>query len=67
MPSTRFLKSKLMDFFVRVDNILKFKTLLTIRMMLLKNLDRLIALMNLAHAINCTHNELIKVSSEKKI
>ena len=56
-----------MDFFVRVDNILKFKTLLTIRMMLLKNLDRLIALMNLAHAINCTHNELIKVSSEKKI
>ena len=67
MPATRFLQPEFVNFLVGVYNVLKFETLRTIRMLFLKNLNCLIALMNLAHTINGAHNELVKVPSEKKI
>ena len=57
----------LMDFLVGVDYVLEFKALLTVRGVLLQNLDRLITLVYFTDSIDCTHDQLIKVTAEEQI
>lgn len=56
-----------MDFLVGVDYVLEFKALLTVRGVLLQNLDRLITLVYFTDSIDCTHDQLIKVTAEEQI
>ena len=57
----------LVDFLVRIYDVLKFDALLSVRRILLQHLNCLVALMDLAYTVDRTHDQLVQMSSEKKI
>ena len=66
LPAARLLKSMLMDLLISVNDVLELY-IATSSLRLAKHLDRLVTLIDLAHAINRAHDQLVEVSTEEQV
>ena len=56
-----------MNLFIRVNDVLKFDTLRRAKRLVSQNLDGLVTCMDLADAVDRTHDELVKMAAEEKM